>query len=88
MFLSQLIITDYFDNEVRKVNFNPKGLNLVVGINNESGTTNNIGKTTLIRCIDFCLNGNLNNYTLIKNLKTQLMKIFLIFLKINNLLFK
>ena len=72
MFLSQLIITDYFDNEVRKVNFNPKGLNLVVGINNESGTTNNIGKTTLIRCIDFCLNGKLEQLYIDKEFKNSI----------------
>ncbi|HET54899.1 MAG TPA: hypothetical protein ENN33_06745 [Ignavibacteria bacterium] len=81
MFLSQLIITDCFDNEVRKVNFNPKGLNLVVGINNESGTTNNIGKTTLIRCIDFCLNGKLDQLYIDKEFKNSINEDVFNFLK-------
>ena len=72
MFLNYLLITDYLNNEIRKVNFNPKGLNLIVGINNKSGTTNNIGKTTLIRCIDFCLNGKLEQLYIDKEFKNSI----------------
>lgn len=72
MFLDYLLITDYLNNEIRKVNFNHKGLNLIVGINKKSGTTNNIGKTTLIRCIDFCLNGKLEQLYVDKEFKNSI----------------
>ena len=72
MFLNHLLITDYLYNEIRKVNFNSKGLNLIVGINDKNGTTNNIGKTTLIRCIDFCLNGKLEQLYIDKEFKNSI----------------
>lgn len=72
MFLVQLTITDYLNNEIRNVRFNPKGLNLIVGINNEKGSTNSIGKTTLIRCIDFCLNGKIEQLYIDKEFRNSI----------------
>ncbi len=58
MFLKKLIITRNGET-IRDISFKEKGLNLIVDstppkvISSESG--NNVGKTTFIRAIDFCL---------------------------------
>lgn len=70
MFLESLIIKDIFGNNIRSVKFNPNGLNLIVGIPDKNGSTNNIGKTTLIRCIDFCLGGKIDQLYKDKEFKT------------------
>ncbi|ECV9717506.1 DUF2326 domain-containing protein, partial [Campylobacter upsaliensis] len=70
MFLESLIIKDVFGNNIRSVKFNPNGLNLIVGIPDKDGSTNNIGKTTLIRCIDFCLGGKIEQLYKDKEFKT------------------
>ncbi|AKD39220.1 hypothetical protein I926_09550 [Pasteurella multocida subsp. multocida OH4807] len=45
---------------VREITFH-NGLNLIVGLpsNSKSSSTNGLGKTTLLRCIDFCLAGEI-----------------------------
>lgn len=56
MFLNNLKI-EYGDIEIRNIPFH-KGLNLII---DETGTQisgNNIGKTTVLKLIDFCLGGN------------------------------
>lgn len=58
MQLEKLIIEDNEQNIIREVQFK-SGVNLIVGIPDNDGRTNNIGKTTLIRCIDYCLDGKL-----------------------------
>ncbi|MCV3463158.1 AAA family ATPase, partial [Campylobacter sp. FU_497] len=70
MLLECLIIKDVFGTNIRSVEFNPNGLNLIVGIPDEDGSTNNIGKTTLIRCIDFCLGGKIDQLYIDKEFKT------------------
>ena len=58
MFLKSLHISDSAGNLLRTVVFR-KGLNIVLGVNNveQGGSTNNIGKTTILKLIDFCLGG-------------------------------
>ncbi|ORF02455.1 DUF2326 domain-containing protein [Snodgrassella alvi] len=56
MFLRELLITTGQGVEIRKVVFK-NGVNIILGKQNQNnnGSTNNLGKTTLLRCIDFCL---------------------------------
>lgn len=62
MHLIKLVVKDRLGSIIREVKFK-KGLNLILGIPSEkNGSTNNIGKTTLIRCIDFCLNGKIDQF--------------------------
>lgn len=82
MFIDQLLITDSSGHEVRKITFNPSGLNLVVGMNEQKGSTNNIGKTTLIRCIDFCLNGRLEQIYTDKEFKDSINEDIFNFFKV------
>ena len=62
MFLKQLIIQDNY-SIIRDIHFH-KGINLIV---DETRTTdhkesgNNVGKTTVLRLIDFCLGGKGKN---------------------------
>ena len=60
MYIKELIISSG-DTEVRKVSFT-KGLNLIVGRVDKDGSSNNLGKTTLIRCLNFCLGGKLKEF--------------------------
>ena len=58
MFIKNLKILNQVTLEIiRNINFNPKGLNLIIDstskIANDSG--NGVGKTTVIRIIDLCL---------------------------------
>lgn len=62
MFLRELKITTEKGDLIRQVTFK-KGLNIILGCKDKdnNGSTNNLGKTTLLRCIDFCLGAkNLN----------------------------
>lgn len=88
MFIDQLIITDSSGNEVRKIKFNLSGLNLIVGMNEQNGSTNNIGKTTLIRCIDFCLNGKLEQIYTDKEFKNSINEDVFNFFKVKQPTFK
>lgn len=71
MFLDSLTIKNNSNDIIREVRFNARGLNLIVGIKSKNGTTNNIGKTTLIRCIDFCLGGKIEQLYKDKEFKTS-----------------
>lgn len=58
MYLSNLKITTNSGEIIRDINFR-KGLNIILGeCCVDSGSTNSIGKTTLLRAIDFCLGGD------------------------------
>ena len=63
MFIKRLIISS--DNgEIRNIPFH-KGLNLIVDKTQNQGegteTGNNVGKTTVLRLIDFCLGNDVNS---------------------------
>lgn len=61
MYLKKLIITKDSGYIIRNIPFK-MGLNLIVGLSNESGSSNSLGKTTLIRCINFCLAGKFEEF--------------------------
>jgi uncharacterized protein YydD (DUF2326 family) len=79
MFLKSLTIFDG-NKIIRKINFK-KGLNLIVDEtlgDSDKATGNNVGKTTVLKLVDFCLGGNQKliyvdpetkreEYTLVKN---------------------
>lgn len=71
MFIEKITITTQTNKIVREVNFR-KGLNLIVGVSDQQGSSNNIGKTTLIRCIDFCLSGKLEQLYADKEFKSSI----------------
>lgn len=58
MFLKKFILKSQHGRVLREVVFK-KGMNIILGegTGNLHESTNNLGKTTLIRCIDFCLDG-------------------------------
>jgi uncharacterized protein YydD (DUF2326 family) len=56
MFLKSLIISTP-TNVIREISFH-KGINLIVDESEEQITGNNVGKTTVLRLIDFCLGGD------------------------------
>lgn len=78
MFLKSLqIINSKNSSVIREIAFR-NGINLIVDESEESITGNNIGKTTVLKLIDFCFGANKNNvwqdpenpkevYTLVKN---------------------
>lgn len=62
MFLKSLIIQNGFDL-IRKIEFK-KGINLIIDEtknNSKTSSGNNVGKTTVLRLIDFCLDGSGEN---------------------------
>lgn len=62
MFLKELKIENTF-GEIRSIKFS-KGLNLIVDEtveNNKKSTGNNVGKTTVLRLVDFCLGSSGKN---------------------------
>ncbi len=61
MYLRQLTLTKRSGEPIRAVTFQ-KGLNLVLGIADEKGSSNSLGKTTLVRCINFCLAGKVEEF--------------------------
>lgn len=61
MYLKTLTITKSNGDIVRQIKF-VKGLNLIVGISNEGGTSNSLGKTTLVRCLNYCFGGDVNDF--------------------------
>ena len=71
MFIEKLVIKKQTGTIVRDVAFH-KGLNLIVGVSDGTGSSNNIGKTTLIRCIDFCLSGKLEQIYTDKEFKSAI----------------
>ncbi|WP_139853269.1 AAA family ATPase [Acinetobacter pullicarnis] len=73
MYLKYLKITDKDDFSIRNIDFK-KGVNIIEGveINNDSTSkTNSLGKTTLLRCIDFCLLGKWQSIIFDKELKNS-----------------
>lgn len=70
MFLDKLIVADQTGTIIREVQF-CRGLNLIIGVSDKKGSTNDIGKTTLIRCIDFCLNGKLEQLYMDKEFRSS-----------------
>lgn len=79
MFLKYLIISTP-TKIIREIPFH-KGLNLIVDESEEQITGNNVGKTTVLRLIDFCLGGDAKDiYIDPENKKTEytLVKDFLI----------
>lgn len=71
MYLKYLTISDKDNNIIRHVDFK-KGINIIKG--EESGeagrnNTNSLGKTTLLRCVDFCLYGKWNAFIFDKEIK-------------------
>lgn len=62
MYLKELTITSSSGEEVRTVPFK-KGLNIILGEDlTEQASTNNLGKTTLMRAVDFCLGGDCSQF--------------------------
>jgi len=79
MFLKSLTITDGF-KVIREIEFH-KGLNLIVDESEHQITGNNVGKTTVLKLIDFCLGANPKNIYVDQETKKQeykLVKDFLI----------
>ena len=73
MYLKYLSIKDSDGFPIRHIDFK-KGANIIKG--KESTTsiktqTNSLGKTTLLRCIDFCLCGKWNNFIFDRELKAN-----------------
>ena len=79
MFLKQLIIST--EKEIiREIPFH-RGLNLIVDESNDQVTGNSVGKTTVLKLIDFCLGGKPQNIYIDPESKRQeykLIKDFLI----------
>lgn len=72
MFLKNIVIKDKNGFLIRKVEFK-KGVNIIKGVEVEStslSSTNSIGKTTLLRCIDFCLAGQWNQFIFDKEFRS------------------
>lgn len=63
MYLKKLIILKNNGEEVRNLSFK-KGLNLIVGKSNEFGSSNSVGKTSVIRCLNFCFGGKVDEFYL------------------------
>src|SRR5687768_15696690 len=83
MFLENLKISSR-GRIIRDIPFNLKGLNLVIDTTpptpDKKNSGNNVGKTTFIRCIDFCLGSQGNDLFQDRELKqdNQIVKDFLI----------
>lgn len=89
MYLRKLTLTKSTGELIRAVTFQ-KGLNLVLGKADPKGSSNSLGKTTLVRCINFCLAGKVEEfYTDPENKKVEntLVKDFLIQNQVNIELF-
>lgn len=61
MYLRQLTLTKSSGELIRAVTFQ-KGLNLILGKADKKSSSNSLGKTTLIRCINFCLAGKIEEF--------------------------
>lgn len=80
MYLKNLLITKNTGDVIRDIPFK-MGLNLIVGLSNDSGSSNSLGKTTLVRCINFCLAGKVEEFFIdseSKNIENTTIKNFLI----------
>ncbi len=62
MYIKNLKIEDKNGIIIRDINF-ILGLNIILGVKNDiPGSTNSLGKTTLLRSIDFCLDGKYQSF--------------------------
>lgn len=80
MYLRKLVLTKSSGDQIRTVTFH-KGLNLILGKADETGSSNSLGKTTLIRCINFCLAGKVDEFYVDpenKKVENTIVKDFLI----------
>lgn len=75
MYLRYLTVRDTNGFVIRHVKFK-KGINIIKGEDvenvlndNKNTSTNSLGKTTLLRCIDFCLSGKWNSFIFDKEFK-------------------
>ena len=71
MYLKHLSIKDKDNNPIQNVEFK-QGINIIKGVispNASNTKTNSLGKTTLLRAIDFCLAGKWNSFIFDKELK-------------------
>lgn len=87
MFLKSLTISKY-DNVIRSIPFH-KGINLIVDetkSNDKRESGNNVGKTTVLRLIDFCLGGDGKNIYKDPEFKTSGNTQIEQFLKDNNII--
>lgn len=81
MFLKELIVSSVSLGEIRKVEFH-KGVNLIIDKStlSFSGTGNSVGKTSVLRSIDFCLGAKQESFYIDPEFKTtnDLIKDYLI----------
>ncbi|MCL6184919.1 hypothetical protein MU404_16440 [Acinetobacter baumannii] len=80
MYLKKLLVTKNTGEIIREIPFK-LGLNLIVGESSNDGSSNSLGKTTLVRCINFCLAGKVEEFYIdseSKNIENTLVKEFLI----------
>lgn len=76
MYLKDIKIKDKNGFVIREVSFK-KGVNIIKGVEvvtsseDSASSTNSIGKTTLLRCLDFCLLGKWNQFVFDKEFKNE-----------------
>ncbi|MBS7818800.1 DUF2326 domain-containing protein [Wohlfahrtiimonas chitiniclastica] len=61
MYLKKIVITKSNGDVVRDIPFK-KGMNVILGESYNGGSTNSLGKTTLIRALNFCLGGKFDEF--------------------------
>lgn len=86
MYLKQLTITKNDGTIIRDIFFK-SGLNIILGEPRGGGSTNNLGKTTLMRCLNFCLGGQIKEFYSDHEHKTLENKTVKDFMRINKLKF-
>lgn len=80
MYLKKLTIIKNTGEIVREIPFKI-GLNLIVGESSDLGSSNSLGKTTLCRCINFCLAGKVEEFFIdneSKNIENTTIKDFIL----------
>ena len=80
MYLKKLQVLKNTGEPIQEITFH-MGLNLIVGEANDNGSSNSLGKTTLCRCINFCLAGKVEEFFIdseSKNIENTEVKNFLI----------
>lgn len=61
MYLKKLLIEDLNNQIIREIYFK-KGLNIVLGVPIKDAGSNSLGKTTLMRSLNFCLGGEVDEF--------------------------
>lgn len=87
MYIKSLIITNKNGEIIRNIDFKI-GLNIILGKSVDGKTTNSLGKTTVIRCINFCLGGKFDEFYKDSENKSVENKVIKDFLIINQIEFK